>query len=173
MLTATFSLVALMVEQKTAQRNLAVLQQQLLSASTLIKLEDQNYRQAFLQQFFQFDDFFCARNIESFVIPQIRKKTREADMLLLDLDSLSTRAAEIITAIHREMKQVVEIEDLCGALEQYCRTLSQRLQKEEELLSISQRIISKEAWFEMAAFFISQDAKIHTQKITYRPAQFH
>jgi hypothetical protein len=173
MLTATFSMVALMVEQKTAQRNLAVLQQQLLSCATLVSFEDGACLQTFLKQFLHFDEFFRARNIESFVIPEIRKKTKEAGALLSELDALSTRSTEIVETIRNQMAKITEVKDLCGSLQEYCHAISQRLAKEEELLAMSQRIISKEAWFEMATLFISQDAKLHTQETSYRPAQFH
>ncbi len=164
MLTATYSLVTLLVEQKTARRNLMVLQQQLHTCGKRVQIDgDFNALQKFLDPFFHFDEFFQARNIDLFVIPAMQTKSPEVNNLLVELDTLSTIAKKIIQSIRDQMNHSGEIKDLFGELELYCRTLLQRLAKEEELLPMSQRIISNEAWFEMATRFIYQDAKYPTR----------
>lgn len=161
MLTATYSLVTLLVEQKTARRNLIVLQQQLQNYGKRLQFESRERLQVFLDQFFRFDEFFRARNIELYVIPAVQKKAQEVDALLAEIESLSATGKKIIESIQDQMDQAGEIKNVLGELELYCRTLMQRLTKEEELLPMSQRILSNEAWFEMATRFISQEIKFH------------
>lgn len=175
MLTATYSLVTLLVEQKTARRNLIVLQQQLRNCGKQLQFENREHLQTFLDQFFRFDEFFLERNIDLYVIPAIQRKTREIDTLLTAVETFSATASQIIGSIRDQLDHAGEIKDLFGMLELYCQTLLQRLAKEEELLPMSQRIISNEAWFEMATRFISQDAKFHIQHsdTTRRSARLH
>lgn len=164
MLTATYSLVALSVEQKNARCSLSAIQQSIQSSSSNLAETDPVTLESAVDKLSQFDQYCHERKVERYVIPAIRKATREADPLLDELESLSSLGLKILRSVRDGLRQIVEqgvgkIEELCRSMEQYCANLSQRLVKEEELFHIAQRVITIEEWFALAANFLSYDAE--------------
>ncbi|MDB5762925.1 MAG: hypothetical protein JWQ21_1920 [Herminiimonas sp.] len=164
MLTATYSLVALSVEQKKARCNLSALQQNIKSSAKNPKDTDPVSLESAVDKLSRFDQYCHERKVEVYVIPAIRKATREADSLLAELESLSLRGLNILRSMRDGLRQAfeqgaVKVEELCRSMELYCNNLFQRLIKEEELFQIAQRVISIEEWFAIAASFLSHDAE--------------
>ncbi len=170
MLTVTYALVTISVEQKKTRGLLSVLQQQIQRHAQEPKPADRSRFDAILYQLVQFDEACRWRNVERYVIPALRKVSNEADQLIAELEELSSEAEGILRSIRGRtwiaFEQGVEsISDLYNAMEQYCQNLCRRLTKEEEeLFPIAQRVISGEEWFDIAAQFISHDAEIHAHK---------
>jgi hypothetical protein len=111
----------------------------------------------------EFDQYCHSRKVELYVIPAIRKATREADPLLAELESLSLHGLCILRSLREGMLNALEqgkekMEELCSSMELYCAKLYQRLIKEEELVNIAQRVISMDEWFSIASDFLSDDA---------------
>jgi hemerythrin-like domain-containing protein len=177
MLTVTYSLVTLSVEQKKARDILSTLQQHIQGTVQELQNIDRHCWDSLFMQLTQFDASCHRRNVELYVIPAVRKVTREADSLLEELESLSRIGAEILQSIqarlHLPVKQdIVEIKAFCGLMEAYCRNLLTRLNKEEShLVPIAQRVISGDGWFDIAAQFISHDAE--NQRLMRYPSQPH
>ena len=170
MLTVTYALVTISVEQKKARGMLSVLQQQIQRSTQELKTADRNCFESVLYQMVQFDEACRWRNVERYVIPTLRRVSKEADALIAELDALSSKAEGILRSIRGHAWQAFEqgtdgIGELYRSMEQYCHNLRQRLAKEEdELLPIAQRVIPSEEWFDIAAQFISHDAEVHAHK---------
>jgi hemerythrin-like domain-containing protein len=163
MLTATYSLVALSVEQQKACGTLSALRQYIKNSSRELKDADSTCLESAVDKLSEFDQYCHQRKVEVYVIPAIRKATREADCLLAELESLSAMGFSILRSVRDRLRMAfeqgaVKIEELCSSMELYCNNLYQRLVKEEELLQIAQRVISLEEWFAIAASFLSHDA---------------
>jgi hemerythrin-like domain-containing protein len=164
MLTATYSLVALSVEQKNARRTLTAVQEYISNGARRSEPLDQRGLQSAIQQLVQLDQYCHERKVELYVIPAIRNTTHEADSLLDELESLSARGVDILHSLRATVGAAIEqgaakLEEICHAMELYCENLLQRLMKEEELYQVARRVISMEGWFSIAADFLSYDAK--------------
>ncbi|MFC6522238.1 hypothetical protein ACFQAT_23415 [Undibacterium arcticum] len=166
MLTATYALVAIAVEHKKTWATSSTLQQYLQSSSKARQAIDPLGLESVVNQLVQIDDSCHQRKVEVYVIPAIRKATREADSLLAELESLSTLGASILRSVVAQSRQVcvqgmVQIRELYCSMELYCQSLLQRLAKEEEeLFLIARRVIPNEEWFAICAQFLSLDAEM-------------
>jgi hemerythrin-like domain-containing protein len=165
MLTATYSLVAISAEQEKARGLLSRLHQYVQSAWQGLQNVDLSFLDAAFQRLLQFNDYCRNRKIERYLIPALRCATRDADALIAELDALSARGAEILHAIGRHLASALEVSslragELCHSMELYCRSLSTRLQKEDDLLlPLARRLLSVEEWFSLAAKFLADDAQ--------------
>jgi hypothetical protein len=170
MLTATYALVALSVEQKKSRGILSSLQQQLQACLQSPETAVRPAIESILNQLVQFDEACHWRNLELFIIPALRRTASEAGALVAELESLSAAGEKTLGAVRCRLRQACEqgsdgMAELAGALERYCQNLMQRLaREEEELLPMAERLISGDEWFEIAAQFISHDAQVHTRK---------
>jgi hypothetical protein len=50
------------------------------------------------------------------------------------------------------------VEEVCSSLELCCSNFYRRLAREEELVRVAERLIPSDAWFGIAANFLSHDA---------------
>jgi hemerythrin-like domain-containing protein len=167
MLTYTYSLVTLLVEQKKARKLLTEIREQFVKSICDRERANLYCFEATLDRLIRFDASHHRRNIELYVIPAVQDATREADDLLIELDALSNRSARVLEQVRERMQYLGkyddrEIRELCGAMECYCETLLERLEREQnELFPIAQRVISYEGWFRLASQFISHNEEIH------------
>jgi hemerythrin-like domain-containing protein len=169
MLTATYSLVALSVEQRNARCTLSAVQQYIRSSAQEQRELDPRGLQEAVRKLSQLDQYCHERKVELYVIPAIRNATHEADPLLEEIESLNSRGVAILRSLRDTVgaaleQGVVRIEEICHAMESYCNNLLQRLMKEEELFQIARRVISGEGWFSIAADFLSYDAQQERRK---------
>jgi hypothetical protein len=176
MLIVTYSLVTLSVEQEKTRHILSKLQQHSQHYSAQSQCDDLSGFTSVLHQFAHFDESCRRRNVELYVIPAIRRATQDCDELLIELDELSKKGASILETVRIRLQQDIrqgmsQIKELAATLEQYCHYLLTRLAKEEgELFPIARRVItSEEAWFAIAAQFISHDAEVQAGKAATPP----
>jgi hemerythrin-like domain-containing protein len=167
MLTYTYSLVTLLVEQKKARKLLTEIQGEFQKCLCDRSCTNQRSFEAALDRLVRFDASHHRRNVDMFVIPAVQDATREADDLLEELDALSAMSARVLEQVCERMQVLSEndereIRELCGAMECYCENLLERLEREEkELFPIAQRVISTDGWFRLASQFISHNEEIH------------
>ncbi len=165
MLTATYSLVAISAEQEKAHGILSRLHQYVQSAWQGLQNVDLAFLDAAFNRLLQFDDYCRNRKVERYLIPALRCTTREADALIAELEALSARGAEILHAVGRHLASALEVSsvragEICHSMELYCRSLSTRLKKEDDLLfPVARRLLSVEEWFSLAAKFLADDAE--------------
>ncbi|TWI62484.1 hypothetical protein IP91_04001 [Pseudoduganella lurida] len=166
MLTATYALVALSVEQ--ANIRLSVLSFQKYVESTLTRqhsltLSQLEYACETLERLYQ----ACSwRKIELYLIPALRQATERADQLLDELSRLNGFALGIVRRLKERLEHAgagsVEPDPgICESIETFCGTLLQRLEKEEqELFAIARSAICGEAWFAIANKLLAHDAQV-------------
>jgi hypothetical protein len=167
MLTLTYALVALSVEQKKVQGSLLELQHRMQREKSRGVLADIGNFETLLKQFLHLDETCRFRNIELYVLPAIRSATSDADSILAEIEALTSMGRIILKNVGTRMRQAfaqgaLEVEDLCNSLEMYSQQLMKRLTMEEtHLLPVAQRVISSDEWFDIAAQFISHESERH------------
>ena len=163
MLTATYSIVALELEHKKARWTLSSLQQYVLHSIRHLKAAGGIDVEQLFHRLSQFEQYCQRRRIARFLIPTLRKITREADTLLDELDRLSAAGIALMASLQSRFAQAfthgtLAIEELCQSLEACCVNFCQRLSHEEELVRIAERVMPSEAWFGFAASALSQQS---------------
>lgn len=163
MLTATYTLVALSVEQTSVRSSLQALQ----------KLLQTNFREQTKLSQMQIDvacdtirglyDSCHWRKLDKFLIPAVRRAGDGADGLLDQLDALSQAAGDAMAAALRIVETAEPdgegVAQFCGALELFCSALLERLEREErELFPVAGSVISGEDWFGIANQMLAHDA---------------
>ncbi|MFM8466551.1 MAG: hypothetical protein ACKOAO_03205 [Oxalobacteraceae bacterium] len=163
MLTATYSIVALELEHKKARWTLSSLQQYVRQSIGHLKTAGGIDIEQLFHRLSQFEQYCQRRRIARFLIPMLRKITREADTLLEELDRLSAAGVALMSSLQHRFTQAfaqgtLAIEELCQSLEACCINFYQRLSHEEELVRIAERVMPSEAWFGFAASALSQQS---------------
>jgi hypothetical protein len=163
MLTVTYSIVALKVEHKKARWTFSSMQQYIMNGIHNIKGTGRTDFENMLHRLSQFEQYYRERKIQVVLIPALRKLTHEADPLLDEIESLSAHSSSLLRSlgerIHEGLRQGrVMVEEVCSSLELCCSNFYRRLAREEELVQVAERLIPSEAWFGIAANFLSHDA---------------
>jgi hypothetical protein len=167
MLTLTYALVALSVEQKKVQGRLSELQQCVEKARSATTGIGHSEAESLLSEFLRLDDNCQSRNIELYVLPAIRSLSPQGDSLLAEVDEIAAKGRIVLKRIRSNLRKIAPQGEFVGAdffdpLETYCHFLTRRLTTEEmHLLPLAQRIISSDEWFDIAAKFISQESERH------------
>lgn len=165
MLTATYTLVALSVEQASMRVSLLAFQQYVratLVRQNRISLRQLEYACATLDQLYQ-ACHWC--KIEMYLIPAIRGVSARADQLLDELSRLNQAALGAIRSLQERMGDMaggadMQVAQVCDGIETFCATLLQRLEKEQrELFALARSVICGEAWFAIANQFMMHDAR--------------
>jgi len=166
MLTATYTLVALSVEQANVRLSLLSFQKYVQStfvrqqSLTLSQLE---YACETLERLYQACHW---RKIELYLIPALREATEQANQLLDELSRLNQNALAVIRRLQTELdsasaRSEQQVAEICEAIETFCAALLQRLEKEEkELFALARSVITGEAWFAIANQFLAHDAQM-------------
>lgn len=165
MLTATYTLVALSVEQASVRVSLQSFQhyvQANLRHQNSISLAQLQYACDCLNRLYQACHW---RKIDMYLIPAIRQATEQADRLLDELSTLNNAALDIVRAMQERTGSMTahtdeQVAQLCGKMDEFCTALLQRLEREErELFGIARSAICGEAWFSIANQFLLHDAR--------------
>lgn len=166
MLTATYTLVALSVEQASVRVSLQSLQKVLYSnfiQQRALTPGQVDYACDALRRVY---DTCHWRKIEKFLIPAIHRATHEADQLLLELDHLNSAAADAMDDIAERfaglsVDSADRVADFCASIDIFCNALLQRLTREEqELFPVARTVISGEAWFSIANKMLAHEAYV-------------
>jgi hemerythrin-like domain-containing protein len=166
MLTATYTLVALSVEQASVRVSLQSLQKVLYNnfvQQRALTPGQVDYACVALRRLY---DACHWRKIEKFLIPAIHHATRDADELLQDLDRLNSAAAEAMGELAERFAGLSvdtadRVAEFCAAVDLFCNSLLQRLAREEqELFPVARSVISGEAWFSIANKMLAHEAYV-------------
>lgn len=170
MLTATYILVSLSVEQASIRMSLLAFQQYMqvqLRQQSRLSLAQLQYTGDWLNRLYQGGYW---RKVEMYLIPAIRQATPHADGLLNgllnELNGLNHAALESINVVQQRAGASLDgseqqTEQLCAAIDAFCAALLQRLEKEErELFALARKVIVGEAWFAIAYQFLAHDAMV-------------
>ncbi len=164
MLTATYSIIALQLEQKKVRWNFSALQSYILSSIKNLKAAGGMEMESMLNRLSQFEHYYQQRKVNKIVIPALRSFTREADSLLEELARLNEASMTILKSLRAKLQEVMHkgvlmVEEVRASIELCCAHIYLRLRKEEELVEIAERVMPGEAWFGIAASFMSHDGK--------------
>jgi hemerythrin-like domain-containing protein len=170
MLTATYTLVALSVEQTSVRTSLQSLQKLLHSNFLQQKALTPTQVEVTCDTLKRLYESCHWRKLDKFLIPAIRRATRAADQLLDELDALSQGAADAMAAALRVVESATldtqsRVSQFCAAVDAFCAALLARLEREEqELFPVASNVISGEDWFAIANQMLAHDAyKLETR----------
>ena len=162
MLTSTYTLVALSVEQTTVRAALQSLLDELRALpgdfSTLAAGRAAQLCTALRQAY----DNCHWRKLDKFLVPVLRRSTAAADGLLAELERLSGQAAAamgVAEACVGAADRPVPRDVFCGAIEGCIAALRRRLEREEhELFPLARAAVGGDAWFAIANQMLAHDA---------------
>lgn len=161
MLTYTYAQVALLLEQRKTQTTLFAITDYFRDCLLEKQHADQCQLEHMLDRLIQFAAFRHQRHVELYVIPEIRKTTREADALLSALDALCTTSEVKLTRAKEGIRFAFlqgdsAVKELCKQIHECCNHLIERLAREEsEVFPLACRVISSDGWFHIASQLIS------------------
>ena len=162
MLTSTYTLVALSVEQTTVRAALQSLLDEMRALpgdfSTLAAGRAAQLCTALRQAY----DNCHWRKLDKFLVPVLRRSTAAADGLLAELERLSGQAAaamDLAQACVGAADRPVPRDVFCGAIEGCVAALRRRLEREEhELFPLARGAVGGDAWFAIANQMLAHDA---------------
>ena len=170
MLTATYTLVALSVEQAKIRTQVQDLQKLLHSTFAHQNALAAGQVGAACDSVKRLYENCHWRKIDMFLVPVIRKASPAADRLLLDLEELGRAAADAVGVLvvrlgFQALDTYAGVAQFCAALEAFCSATLKRLEREErELFPVARAVISGEAWFSIANQMLAHDAHVQEGK---------
>ena len=178
MLTATYTLVALSVEQAKVRVSLQSLQQQIdnnFMHQSALTPGQVGYACDAVKRMYESCHW---RKLDMFLIPAIRNATRQADELLQNLDELGRAAADAVGVLAIRLGATAvdtgaKVSQFCAAIEAFCSATLKRLELEEKFLfPVARSVISGEAWFSIANQMLAHDAYVLETRPTRPVAMF-
>ena len=170
MLTATYTLVALSVEQASVRLSLQSFQQYVrntLLQQNSITLSQLEFACESLHKLYQACHW---RKTEMYLIPALRQTTERADHLLDELNRLNQSALTAIRNLQEKMgifagMQDFRVEQVCDSIETFCSSMLKRLEKEEqELFAIARAAFAGDTWFSIANQLMMHDKHLEEMK---------
>lgn len=163
MLTATYTLVALSVEQTNMRVGLHAVQQLVQKSYARQSALTEGQADYVCDTLRQLYEGCQGRKLDRFLLPALRRAGASAEPLLCELDMLSRGAAESLGAACRLASSAIDEEDLvdafCMAVERFCAALALRFDREErELFPIARGAIAGDAWFAVGKQMLAHDA---------------
>lgn len=175
MLTATYTLVALSVEQTSIRVELQSLRQMLQSdyldqpGLTAAQVE---YAAGSMQRLY---DACHWRKLDKFLVPALRRATCLADDLLAELAALSKQSADALavsTAFGGALDDSAQVAAFCRVVTTFCNVLLMRLEREErDLFPLARSAVAGEAWFALANQMLAHDAYLQEHRCEPVPAR--
>ncbi len=163
MLTATYVLLTLSIEQKKERHFISRLLQHVQSVTRQRQDIDPALIESQLNELTRFAEARHQRKVEACLMPVLRTASRDAGVLLADLESLSRLGGAMLGAARKCLRRAMRRSSsqgklLCRTIDLYCHNLLKRLDKEEqELLPLARRVISSEQWFTIGSMFLAHD----------------
>ena len=170
MLTATYTLVALSVEQANVRVSLQSLQKQLETNfvhQSALTPGQVSYACDVVQRLYESCHW---RKLDMFLIPAIRSATAEADELLHSLEELGRAAADAVGLLAIKLGSTAvdssgKVAQFCDAIESFSMATLKRLELEEKkLCPVARSVISGEAWFSIANQMLAHDAYVQESR---------
>jgi len=162
MLTSTYTLVALSVEQTAVRSAMQSLARELHALpGDGGSLAPGQASQLCAELRHVIDDCHW-RKLDKFLVPALRRSTEAADGLLHDLEQLSRSAADYLAAAEACVDagaRGVDRDSFHNAVEHCIAAMRSRLEREEhELFPLARTLVRGEAWFAIANQMLAHDA---------------
>lgn len=167
MLTSTFSLAAISVEQQHAHRALSSFERGLqnLESESAVGIASEAVEVA-CQKLHRIAEFFRTRIIEAHVIPALHLCTDGLESTFSELEALSAEADEVMHVIaskvaNRELSGF-NIADLSAQFERYCECQNSRVAIENSrVLPSAYNSLPPEVWFSIGAACLDKVYREH------------
>jgi hemerythrin-like domain-containing protein len=165
MLTATYVLLTLSIEQKKERHFIARMLHYVQNIARRPQDIDPLQIQSQLQELITFAETRHQRKVEACLLPALRAANAHSAALVKDLENLSHIGHAMLRAVHKCLRRAMrrsatQGKFLCRTIDLYCQNLLSRLDKEEqELLPLAQKVISSEEWFEIGSQFLEQEER--------------
>jgi hemerythrin-like domain-containing protein len=163
MLTSTYTLVALSVEQTAVRAALHALAEDLKALPNALALAPA-CAAALCVRLREVVDACHWRKLDKFLVPALRRSDAAIDRLLQDLEQLSVDAAQAVAAAQScvamgELEGHVEHGPFSRAVGACITALRRRIEREtEELFPLARSVVGGEAWFAIANQMLAHDA---------------
>ena len=175
MLTATYVLLTLSIEQNKERHFIARLLQHVRSIARRPQEIDPVFIESQLKELTTFAEARHQRKVEACLMPAVRAADSNCAALINDLETLSRLGGAMLNAVHKCLRRAMrrsasQGKFLCRTIDLYCQNLLKRLDKEEqELLPLAQKVISSDEWFEIGSQFLAQQDGDAATKPELRP----
>ena len=175
MLTATYVLLTLSIEQKKERHFISRLLQHVQSIARRPQEIDPVFIESQLKELTSFAEARHQRKVEACLMPAVRAADSNCTALMNDLETLSRLGSAMLNAVHKCLRRAMrrsasQGKFLCRTIDLYCQNLLKRLDKEEqELLPLAQKVISSDEWFEIGTQFLAQEDGDAATKPELRP----
>jgi hemerythrin-like domain-containing protein len=178
MLTATYTLVALSVEQANVRVSLEALQKQLETNfvhQSALTAGQVSYACDVVKRLYESCHW---RKLDMFLIPAIRSATSQAEELLRSLEELGRCAADAVGVLVIKLGSSAvdssnKVAQFCAAIQSFCAATFERLDLEEHrLFPVARSVISGEAWFSIANQMLAHDAYVQESRPLRHPPSF-
>lgn len=171
MLTSTYTLVALSIEQTAVRTALQSLLDELHALPGDLTTLAAGRAAQLCASLREVVDNCHWRKLDKFLVPALRRCTAAADGLLEELERLSEAARRALAAASAcvgAAERAVPRLPFCGAVEDCVAALRQRLEREEhELFPLARGLVGSDAWFAVANQLLAHDA--YAQERRARP----
>jgi hemerythrin-like domain-containing protein len=168
MLTSTYTLVALSIEQTTVRVALQSLADELRTLPGDYVTLAPNRAAQLCTSLRRVVDNCHWRKLDKFLVPVLRRSSVAAAGLLDDLEQLSFDAAAAMAAAEacvRAGDRPVERDRFCDAVEACIAALRCRLEREEhELFPLARGTVGSDVWFAIANQMLAHDAYAHEHR---------
>lgn len=169
MLTATYALLNLSVEQEHSRSLISKIQQFCRQCSAGMKDITLSDLAPVARQLTQFDESCHRRKVEMHVIPAIRNATREADPLFAELESLNAQDDSILMSLKTLLslgsdQWLARFKELCCLMDLHCQILLKKLEKEDAIFALARRLLPSNEWFSIGTQFLALDAQHHAHR---------
>jgi hypothetical protein len=169
MLSTTYFLTALSIEQRKLHKILTDFQQHLQAVQSGISASVQEHYfdslETAIKNFYQLENHCHERKIDLYLIPAIDKSAKDADQILAEIELLKSRSMNIFIDMQEKVEACFDqgistVEAMCGAMKQYCDIQQAILTKEKnELVPMAQQRLPVDVWFSISAKCLAdQDA---------------
>ncbi len=164
MLLATYALLTLTIERKQERASIQDLQDFLALPRTL-RPSDGAELATRSEELIRFAESHHQQRLANALFPALRAKSTEAGEALRKHELLCRAGLEIVPRMRRSLRPGAclgpqQAEGACVLVQAYCRNLLERLACEEDvLLPMAERLLPSEAWFDVGAQFLDQDAQ--------------
>ncbi|MES2126138.1 MAG: hypothetical protein V4463_02610 [Pseudomonadota bacterium] len=171
MLTATYTLVALSVEQSSIRASLKSFQKLVQSSfrqSGELGTGQLNYAYDVMRRAYEACHW---RKVDMFLVPAIREASADAGQLLLELDTLKLSAGGALGVLalsprNAPVDDPARVSELCDTFDCFCQALLGRIEREEKsLFPLARGAVSGEAWFAIANQMLVFDDQQHEDRL--------
>jgi hypothetical protein len=162
MLTSTYTLVALSIEQTAVRAALGALADELRALPGDYATVAAGCAAQLCTGLRRVVDDCHWRKLDKFLVPVLRNSSRAAEGLLQDLERLSAEASDSMARAEACVSagdRPVDRERFCGVVEACIAALRLRLEREElELFPLARGTVRGDAWFAIANQMLAHDA---------------